>query len=80
MQDIAKKNVQYKEKVRGERTQVLLYCDNLKTHLDYDIKKIFGDAKIFLCFSPPNMTNFLQPTDAGLGRMVRVAIGNFLDK
>ena len=38
------------------------------------------EARFFLCFFPPNMTNFIQPIDAGLGRSVRIKIGHYLDK
>ena len=58
---------------------VLLFCDNLKARLDEEVKRIFGDAKVLLFYFPPNMTNFIQPIDAGLGRSVRIAIGNYLD-
>ena len=36
--------------------------------------------KVFLCYFPPGMTNFIQPIDAGLGRSVRISVGNFLDE
>ena len=39
-----------------------------------------GDKKVFLCYFPPGMTNFIQPIDAGLGRSVRISVGNFLDE
>ena len=48
-------------------------------HFDEEVKQIFGNDKVFLCFFPPNMTNFIQPIDAGLGRSVRIKIGYFLD-
>ena len=58
---------------------VILFCDNLKAHLDEEVKKIFGDTKVFLCYLPPNMTNFIQPIDAGLGCSLRLAVGIYLD-
>ena len=36
-------------------------------------------ARCFSSISPPNMTNFIQPIDAGhLRRSVRILIGHFL--
>ena len=56
-----------------------MFCDNLNAHLDEEVKQIFGDGKVLLFYFPPNMTNFIQPIDAGLGRSVRIEIGNSLD-
>ena len=52
---------------------------HLRAHLADDVKKIFGDSKVFLCFLPPNMTHFVQPIHAGLDRCTRVAVDNELD-
>ena len=57
-----------------------MFCDNLGAHVHDDVKTIFGDNKVFLCYFPPGMTNFIQPIDAGLGRSVRISVGNFLDE
>lgn len=43
-------------------------------------RSFFGDAKVFLCFFPPNMTDIIQSIDAGLGRSLRCAIGRLLDE
>lgn len=80
MLEIAKKFVRRKIAKHGEDVWVILFCDNLSAHCDPDVRKIFGDNKVFLCFYPPNMTNFIQPIDAGLARSVRIAVGNYLDK
>ena len=57
---------------------VILFCDNLSPYLDEEVNKIFGEIKVFLCFFPPNMTNFLQPMYDGLGRSVRLSVGRHL--
>ena len=80
MKQLATKFVNFKMEKYGPDTWVLLYCDNLRAHLADDVKKIFGDSKLFLCFLPPNMTHFVKPIDAGLGRCTRVAVGNELDR
>ena len=79
MRQLAERFVTEKNNKHGEDVWVLLFCDNLKAHLDEEVKRIFGDAKVLLFYFPPNMTNFIQPIDAGLGRSVRIAIGNYLD-
>ena len=57
---------------------MILFCDNLSAHLDQEVKTLFGNGKVLLFYFPPNMTNFIQPIDAGLGRSVRILIGHFL--
>ena len=59
---------------------VILFCDNLSPYLDEEVNKIFGEIKVILCFLPPNMTNFFQPIDARLGRLVRLSVGRNLDE
>ena len=49
-------------------------------HLDDEVREIFGTGKVFLCYFPPNMTNFIQLIDAGLGRSVRTRIRHYLDE
>ena len=56
MKQLATKFVNFKTEKYGPDTWVLLYCNNLRAHLADDVKKIFGDSKVFLCFLPPNMT------------------------
>ena len=58
--------------MHGEDVWVILFCDNLSAHLDQEVKTIFGNGKVLLFYFPPNMTNFIQPIDAGLGRRVRM--------
>ena len=80
MLEIARRFVEHKIEVHGEDVWVILFCDNLKAHIHPAVKEIFGNAKVFLCFLPPNMTNFIQPIDAGLGRTVRIYITHILDE
>ena len=77
--ELAKKFVKFKTQTYSADTWVLLYCDNLCAHIADEVKQIFGDSKVFLCFIPPNMTHFVQSIDAGLGRCTCIAIGNELD-
>ena len=80
MKQIANKFVTHKNKVHGRGDDwVLLFCDNLKAHSDEADQKIFGDNKVLLCFLPPNMTNFIKPIYAGIGRSVHTAIDHQLD-
>ena len=79
MNDIAAKFVRFKVQNYGADKWVLLYCNNLKVYLADNIKKIFGNAKVFLCYLPSNMTHFAQPIDAGLDRRTYIAIENELD-
>ena len=71
--------VEFKNEKHGEMTWVMLFFDNLSAHLDLEVREIFGNGKVFLCYFPPNMTNFVQTIDAGLGRSVRIRIGHALD-
>ena len=59
---------------------VLLFCDNLVAHLDEEVKNVLAGVGIFLYCLPPNLTETLQPIDAGYGRSVRLAIGSLLDE
>ena len=79
MKKLAKTFVQKKNEKHGDDVWVILFCDNLGAHLDAEVKRIFGDGKVLLFYFPPNMTNFIQPIDAGLGRTVRRQIGHCLD-
>ena len=38
-----------KKNKHGADVWVLLLCDNLNAHLDEEVKRVFGDAKVF-CF------------------------------
>ena len=79
MREIAKAFVR-KKKMRHGDLWVLLFCDNLKAHLDDEVKQIFGEGQVLLCFFPPAMTEVIQPIDAGYGRSLRSAIGRYLDE
>lgn len=59
---------------------VLLYCDNLAAHVADEVKEIFHQGNVFLCYFPPCTTESTQAIDAGIGRSIRCAIGNLLDQ
>ena len=80
MIDLSRHFFKGKVAVHGEDLWVILFCDNLSPYLDEEVNKIFGEIKVFLCFLPPNMTNFFQPIDARLGRLVRLSVGRNLDE
>ena len=42
------------------------------------MKQIFGSDKVLLCYLPPNITKYIQEIDAGLGRLLRPAVGRLL--
>ena len=75
MMKVARKFVNCKNEKHGEDVWVLLFCDNLGAHVRDDIRKSFGDNKVFFCYFRPGMTNFIQSIDAGLGRSVRISVG-----
>jgi hypothetical protein len=58
MRKLAHSFVIHKNAAHGEKW-VILFCDNLRAHLDEEVREIFGTGKVFLCFFPPNMTNFI---------------------
>ena len=62
--------------LHGADEWVILFCDNLRAHVDTYVKRIFGDNKVLLCFLPPVTTNFTQAIDDGYGRSLRIAVGN----
>ena len=78
MVKIAKNFVQRKQERHGDRP-VLLICDNLDAHCCDKVLKIFGDANVFVFFVVPGCTDSIQPIDAGVGRLVRIYIGQALD-
>ena len=80
MKYISKNFAEQKNAVRGEDVWVIFFCDRLSAHMAEDLKTIFGDNIGRLFHIPPNTTNLFQPIDAGLGRSVRVEIGNYLDE
>ena len=56
-----------------------MFCDSLRAHVANQVRKLFGDAKVLLCLFPKNMTEMVQPIDAGWGRSLRCKIGYGLD-
>ena len=80
MKKLADKFVRMKNELHGPDEWVLLFCDNLRAHVATEVKQIFGDNKVLLCFLPPGTTNFSQAIDAGYGRSLRIAVANSLDE
>jgi hypothetical protein len=78
MEEIAKGFVEYiNNKHNGKR--VLVFCDNLSSHLADSVKTIFRNGNVVLCFLPSDLTEAVQPIDAGYGRSIRCCIGDLLD-
>ena len=44
----ARNFVAHKNEVHVEGVWVIMFCDNLITHLDPEVKQIFGSNKVFL--------------------------------
>ena len=64
----------------GPSVKALLTCDNLDAHVCDETKDILAkDGRVFLLCFPPNMTEAIQPIDAGYGQSMRCAIGHLLD-
>ena len=59
---------------------VLLLCDNLAAHASDEVKETFHKGNVLLCYFPPCATESMQPIDTGIGRSIRCAVGNLLDK
>ena len=57
----------------------ILFYNHLSTRLYDRAMRKLGDAKVLLYHFHPNMTNLIQPIDAGLGRSIRLYIGHALD-
>ena len=79
MEELARRFVRRKIEKHGKEVWVIAFCDNLKAHVSENVRKIFGEGHVFLCFFPPNMTHLVQPIDAGIGRSLRIAVGHALD-
>eukprot|EP00957_Ditylum_brightwellii_P114158 8703076-Ditylum_brightwellii.AAC.1 len=80
MKDIARKFIRHKIDFHEEGIWVILFCNNLVACIDDSVRQIFEDAQVFLCYFPPDMTNFIQLIDAGLRWSVCISIENFLDQ
>ena len=78
MKKLAHKFVREKLDKHGD-DWVVLYADNLSAHLLPEVKTIFGTNHVLVVYFPPNMTEMVQPIDAGYGRSLRCAIGRELD-
>ena len=55
---LAKKFVEHKVSKHGLDVWVIAFCDNLSAHLDPEVKCIFGDSNVFLCFFPPKYDQY----------------------
>ena len=52
----------------GPSAKALLTCDNLDAHVCDETKDILAkDGRVFLLCFPPNVTEAIQPIDAGYG-------------
>ena len=56
-----------------------MFADNLSEHLNAEVKRIFGEAHVFVIYFPPSMTEMIHPIDTVYGRSMRAAIGRELD-
>ena len=64
----------------GSDAKALLICDNLDAHIADKTKAAFAnDNHVFLFCLPPQVTEAIQPIDAGYGRSMRCSIGRLLD-
>ena len=79
MVQLANKFVKEKKSRHGDEW-VVLFADNLSAHLLPQVKEIFGSNQVLCVYFPPNMTEMVQPVDAGYGRSLRSAIGRELDE
>ena len=58
---------------------MILFCDNLKAHVNYQVGNIFGEEKLLLFYLSKNMIELVQPTNSGYGWLLRCNIGKVLD-
>ena len=65
IKDLATRFMELNIKKHEEDEWIILFCDKLSAHLDDEIRKICGDAKVLLCYAPPNMSNSIQSIDVG---------------
>ena len=54
MREMANRFVTYKRERHGCEKWVDLFCDNLKAHLDEEVKGIFSRGHVSLCYFPPD--------------------------
>ena len=76
---IAEICVKHKLEVCGADISVLLFCKNLKAHVNDQVRNVFGDEKLLLYYLLKNMTEVVQLIDAGYGRSLMWLIGYVLD-
>ena len=51
MRDLSERFVMEKNRVYGEDSWVILFCDNLSAHVDQEVKTIFSNDHVLpLCF------------------------------
>ena len=58
---------------------ILLYLGNLSVHYNTDVRHIYWEDKVFLCYYPPQTSESMQAIDSGLGRSMCAEVGNLLD-
>ena len=46
------KILKHNNEFHGEGVWVLIYCDKLRAHVAADVKQIFGENKLLICFLP----------------------------
>ena len=52
MEELARRFVRRKIEKHGKEVWVIAFCDNLKAHVSENVRKIFGEGHVFLCFFP----------------------------
>ena len=57
----------------------LLCLNNLSAHCNAEVKRVYWEGKVFLCYYPAQTSESTQAIDSGLGRSVRIEVGNLLD-
>ena len=65
MKALAKVFVLHVRGIHGD-SWVLLFCNNLSAHVDSEVKQIFLDGKVFICYLPSQTTESTQPIDGGI--------------
>ena len=53
-----------------------MFCDNLDAHIQPSFLELLKSVGGFRSLFPPQCTEYVQPVDAGLGRQVKMEIGN----
>ena len=79
MTQITERFIKHKVKVHRADVWVLLLYINLRAHVADQVQKIFDDTKMILYFLPKNISEMVQPINAGLGRPLRCKIWHGLD-